>query len=126
MCASKEPSSCSIPDQASLAAYLAAHPNMTARDFKGKGFDAFHPFDKDYVAPGELPWHTLDPEQVRAAATSEKARFLSKAVRQAAGRDPELVFDDLTGSYRRRSDTPPAPSRATGGCVEGVPTHESS
>lgn len=107
----------SEPD--ALPAYLATNPNMTARDYKGKGFDIFHPFDKHYVEPGEKPWHKLDPEQVRVAATSDKARFLSKGVRQAAGRDPGLVWDEKAGAYRRRDNTLPAPPLASDGHTDG-------
>ena len=106
-------------EQAALAAYLAANPSMTARDFKGKGFGPFAPFDKHHVGPGEKPWHKLDREQVRKAATSEKARFLSKGERQAAGRDPGLVWDEQAGAYRRRADAPPHPSLPSPGGAQG-------
>lgn len=95
-------------EQTDAEAFLAANPDKTLRDYKGKGFNYFHPFDKHLVLEGEKPWHKLDKKQVREAATSDKARFLSKGERQAAGRDPALVWDERTRSYRRRVDTAPA------------------
>ena len=93
-----------------LDAYLAANPDKTARDFKGKGFDTFHPFDKDHVGPNEQPWHKLNPVAVRDAATTEKARFLTKGERQAAARDPGLIWDEANRTYCRRADIAPHPS----------------
>ena len=96
-------------DLSTLDAYLAANPDKTPRDFKGKGFDTFHPFNKDHVGPNEQPWDRLNPVAVRDAATTEKARFLTKGERQAAARDPGLIWDEATRSYCRRGATPPHP-----------------
>lgn len=110
-----------------LERFLADNPAMTVRDWKGKGFTRFAPFDKDYVVPGELPWDKLDREEVRRLATTEKARFLPRSYRMAAGRDPGLIWDDRARSYRLRADAPPAPSPATEGgggqkCSENTPS----
>ena len=98
-----------------LARYLADNPAMTPRDWKGKGFTEFAPFDKYYVAPGEEPWDKLDPREVRRLATSEKARFLPRSYRMAAARDPGLIFDERTRSYRLTAESAPAPALATEG-----------
>jgi hypothetical protein len=92
-----------------LSRYLAANPGMTARDFKGKGFTAFAPFDKHHVAPNEKLWDALDPAEVRQAATGRPARFLSKSERQAAARDPALIWDEGSRSYRKRLASDPSP-----------------
>ncbi|WP_326525521.1 hypothetical protein [Sphingomonas sp.] len=102
-------------DSADRDSYLAANPGQTARDYKGKGFDEFHPFLKHHVTPGERAWDKLNPIEVRRAATTEKARFLSRGERQAAGRDPGLVWDERSRSYRLRADIPPAPPEGPGG-----------
>jgi hypothetical protein len=106
-------------DPADLASFLASHPAMTARDWKGKGFHRFAPFDKDYVAPGEVPWHKLDRDFVRRLAITTKARFLSRNERMAAGRDPGLIWDERTRSYRLRLGTTPPPPLAIGRAAEG-------
>lgn len=87
-------------DPAALAAFLAANPAMTPRDFKGKGFGAFAPFDPHHVGPKELPWREQDRREVRALAITYPARFLTKGVRQAAARDAGLTWDEVTGRYR--------------------------
>ena len=102
-------------EQRELERYLADNPAMTAREWKGKGFHAFNPFDKDYVRPGELSWDKLNRDEVRRIATSEKARFLTRGQRMAAGRDPGLEWDERTRSYRLKADATPAPATATGG-----------
>lgn len=89
-----------------LAAFLASNPAMTVRDFKGKGFTTFAPFDRNHVEPGEPAWHQLDPKAVREAATTEKARFLTKGERQAAARDPLLEWDERARQYRLRGRQP--------------------
>jgi hypothetical protein len=96
-------------DLSALDAYLTANPDKSARDFKGKGFDTFAPFDKDHVLSNEQPWHKLNPVAVRDAATTEKARFLTKGERQAAARDPGLVWVEATRSYCRRVAMLPHP-----------------
>ena len=96
-----------------LASFLAANPAMTPRDWKGKGFTEFAPFDKHYVAAGEAPWDNLDHAEVRRLATTTRARFLSRGQRQAAARDPGLIWDERSRSYRLRADTTPSPSKAT-------------
>lgn len=102
-------------DSTALDTYLAANPDKTARDFKGKGFDTFAPFDKDHVRSNEQPWHKLNPVAVRDAATTEKARFLTKGERQAAARDPGLIWDEATRSYCRGVAIPPHPQEPASG-----------
>ena len=96
-----DPSLSDQPD-AALAAFLAQRPAMTVRDYKGKGFGPFAPFDRHFTFARERPWHTLDPREVREAATSEPARFLPRSYRQAAARDEALEWDEERRSYRRR------------------------
>lgn len=108
-------------DPAALDRFLADNPAMTVRDWKGKGFHAFAPFDKHYVLPNELPWDKLDRDEVRRLATSEKARFLTRGQRMAAGRDPGLEWDERTRSYRLKANATPAPQAATGGGADPYP-----
>ena len=102
------------PDREELACFLSDNPAMSARDWKGKGFHAFNPFDKYHVSPGERPWDALDRDEVRRLATRTKARFLPRSARMAAGRDPGLEWDERTRSYRLRADATPAPSPVAG------------
>lgn len=97
-----------------LAKYLASNPSMTPRDFKGKGFHAFRPFDPRAFNANEVPWDRLDREAVRKLAIREKARFLPHNVRQAAARDPGLTFNERTRSYELAPGTPLHPSPPTG------------
>jgi hypothetical protein len=101
-------------DPTALDRFLADNPAMTVRDWKGKGFHSFAPFDKEYVHPGELPWDRLDRDEVRRLATSNKARFLSRGQRMAAGRDPGLIWDERTRSYALRDAATLAPSPVAG------------
>ena len=75
----------------------------------------FVPFDATYRAEGERDWHEQDREQVRYLATSKPARLLSKAVRQAAGRDAGLVWSEATRTYCRRSSLTPHPQEPARG-----------
>lgn len=113
---------CEAGERDALARYLASNPGMTAREWKGKGFDAFNPFDKHYVREGEKPWHELDPAEVRQIAIGTKARYLTKGQRQAAGRDPSLYFDPISLAYCLRSDGLGGPSTVAGrvDTAEGV------
>jgi hypothetical protein len=70
------------------------------------------PFDPSFVAPDERPWREQSRENVRYRATHCPARFLSKAIRQAAARDPALEWDATTRSYRLRRKASPQPSLA--------------
>lgn len=105
---------CEAGERDALAHYLASNPGMTSRDWKGKGFDAFNPFDKDHVRDGEMPWHELDPTEVRKTAIGTKARYLTKGQRQAAARDPGLVWDPISLAYCLRPDGPRCPSTVAG------------
>jgi hypothetical protein len=77
-------------------AFLRANPGMSVRDWKGKGFPM------SLGEPDQEDWSDLDPDQVREAATRQPARLLARNVRQAAGRDPSLVWNPLARRYRRR------------------------
>jgi hypothetical protein len=98
-----------------LERFLLDNPAMTVRDWKGKGFHEFAPFDKYDVGPTEQPWQKLDRAEVRRLATRNKARFLSRSQRMAAARDPGLIWDERTRSYRLRHEATPPPQEATGG-----------
>lgn len=102
-------------DRADRERFLAANPAQSARDWKGKGFHEFAPFDRYYVEPSEQPWQKLDRAEIRRLATSGKARFLSRSQRMAAARDPGLVWDERSRSYRLKAEATPAPPLATGG-----------
>jgi len=84
--------------------YLRRFPGRNIRDWKGEG-------DPDYLPdarPHEEPWHRLNQREVRAEATQCIARSLPANVRQAAARDPELVWNPLARRYRfRQPDDPP-------------------
>lgn len=105
---------CGAGERDALAHYLASNPGMTSRDWKGKGFDAFNPFDKDHVREDEKPWHELDPTEVRQIATATKARYLTKGQRQAAARDPGLIWDPIGLAYCLRPDAPRRPFTVAG------------
>lgn len=83
-------------ERADAEAYLRTHPGMSIRDWKAKGYPM------SLGEPGEDEWADLDADQVRAAATRQPARLLARNVRQAAGRDPSLVWNPLARRYRRR------------------------
>ncbi len=90
---------------AALAAYLTANPGKTPRDYKGKDTA---PFDKSHVVSGEKPFDRLDRDHVRFRADGVPARFLPRNIRQAAGRDPGMVWDEATRACRL------APARQAG------------
>lgn len=116
------PLACEAGEEDALLRYLASNPGMTAREFKGKGFDAYNPFDKDHVREGEKPWHKLDPSEVRQIARGTKARYLTKGQRQAAARDSGLIWNPATLAYCLRSEELPSPSTVAGSVdtAEGV------
>ena len=79
------------PTRSEIERYLRRHPGHTIRDWKGKG-------DPDYLRPDhprEESWHKLKVLEVRALATTEIARCLPANVRQAAARDPALIWNPL-------------------------------
>ncbi|NYD91633.1 hypothetical protein [Sphingomonas melonis] len=80
-----------------LNAYLTANPGKTPRDYKGKDTA---PFDNSHVAPGEKPFDLLDRDHVRLRADGVPARLLPRNIRQAAGRDKGMRWDEATRSYR--------------------------
>lgn len=86
-----------------LQHFLRANPGMTVRDWKGKGPSI--PLDPE---PREKPWHQLRQVDVREAATTAFARELPRNLRQAAARDPSLIWSPL-GKYRLRLPTDPLP-----------------
>src|SRR6476469_3259268 len=98
-----------------LDRFLAENRGMTARDFKAKASSEYAPWDPHYVERNELPWHQLDRMEVRQAATSAPARLLSRSQRMAAARDPGLIWDEASRSYRLRAEATPAPQEGPGG-----------
>lgn len=93
------------PDRSDLECYLRAHPGHSLRDWKGKS--AVH---LSGAAIGEKPWSSLKPVAVRELATGRLARDLPLNVRQAAARDPELVWNPLARKYRLRVPGDPSPT----------------
>lgn len=87
-----------------LRTFLLANPGMTVRDWKGKGPSV--PFDAE---PGEKLWHRLKRAEVRDAATRAFARELPRNLRQAAARDPGLIWNHLARKYRKRLPSDPQP-----------------
>lgn len=92
------------PERSELARFLRANPGMTVRDWKGKGPSL--PVD---AQPSERHWAKLSPREVRKAAAIASARDLPCNVRQAAGRDPALIWNPLARKYRLRLPSDPLP-----------------
>lgn len=90
------------PERSELEGFLRANPGMTVRDWKGLG-----PSVPVEAEQWEKPWHRLKPEEVRAEAVRRFARELPRNVRQAAARDPALIWNDLAHKYRRRLPSDP-------------------
>ncbi len=86
-----------------LEAYLRTYPGRSVADWKGKALTA--PVD---ALPWEKPWHKLNRDEVRDAATRSLARDLPLNIRKAAGRDPGLIWNDYARKYRARLATDPA------------------
>lgn len=111
------------PERSELSSYLLANPGHTVRDWKGKGPSS--PCDAD---PWEKPWSRLRPELVRSTAIAAPARQLPRNIRQAASRDPALIWNPL-GKYRLRLPDDPLPgvksSEADHLGTGGVPRNES-
>lgn len=80
----------------SFDTFFSANPGKTLRDYKGKDTA---PFDKSHVAPGEKPFDRLDRDHVRLSADGVPARLLPRNIRQAAGRDKGMRWDEATRSY---------------------------
>lgn len=85
------------PNRGEVEAFLRAHPGSSVRDWKGKGHEAPAPASED-----EAAWASLDPNEVRDRATATVARLLTRNIRQAAGRDPSLIWNPLARKYRLR------------------------
>lgn len=94
----------SEPDRSDLARFLRANPGMTVRDWKGKGPST--PLDAERW---EKPWNRLKSAEVRAEAVLWFARELPRNLRQAAARDPGLIWNTMARKYRLRLPTDPAP-----------------
>lgn len=90
------------PVRTQLEAFLRAAPGLSVADWKGKGLSA--PLD---AAPRETPWARLKLAEMREEATSTIARDLPRNVRQAAGRDPGLIWNPLARKYRLRLPSDP-------------------
>jgi len=91
------------PDFAKLPDYLRANPGHTVRDYKGMG-----PVVPVEAEPGEKPWRKLSAAEVRNAAVAASARDLPRNVRQAAARDPGLIWNPLARKYRLRLPSDPS------------------
>lgn len=91
--------------RADLARYLRNNPGNTVRGWKGK--PSPHPV---WPAAGERPWDKLRATDVRAAATTIPASLLPHNIRQAAARDPALVWNPLARKYRLRQPGEPRPA----------------
>lgn len=85
------------PLRAEVEGFLRAYPGSSVRDWKGKGCDAPMPAQAD-----EAAWLDLDPNEVRHRAIATVARLLTRNIRQAAGRDPSLIWNPLARKYRLR------------------------
>ncbi|MXP48434.1 hypothetical protein GRI43_13655 [Altererythrobacter luteolus] len=87
-----------------LRTYLLNNPGKTVRDWKGRG-----PSVPIEAQPGEKHWNWLRKADVHDAATTAFARELPRNIRQAAARDPGLIWNRLARKYRKRlpSDPPP-------------------
>lgn len=86
------------PDRAELEHYLRTHPGDDIRDWKhGSTRDLLNPQETDCYMPS-----SGKTEYVRALATRELARRLPREVRQAAGQDDALAWNELARRYRPR------------------------
>lgn len=85
-----------------LEAYLRRFPGHSVSDWKAKGLP--HPLDAE---PYQKPWRKLPREEVRAEGTRTIARDLPRNIRQAAARDPDLIWNPLARKYRLRVDGDP-------------------
>ena len=103
----------------SITAYLAANPGKTVRDYKGKDTA---PFDKSHVAPGEKPFDRLDRDHVRLSADGVPARLLPRNVRQAAGRDKGMRWDEEARAYRLAPARKPGEQCAAAASTSDCPT----
>lgn len=90
------------PERSDLEQYLRAQPGRSVRDWKAKASPCPAPME-----PGELAWARLHVSDVREAATQNVARELPRSVRQAAGRDRGLIWNQLAAKYRLREPTDP-------------------
>lgn len=91
-------------DRDDLEAFLRAFPGLSVGDWKGKGLEA--PMD---AWPWEKPWQKLKAAEVRDAATRTIARDLPRNIRQAAGHDSGLIWNNYARKYRLRLASDPAP-----------------
>lgn len=94
----------SEPDRSDLARFLRANPGKTVRDWKGKG-----PSTPPEPQRWEQSWSRLKATEVRQSAVSAFARDLPHNVRQAAARDPGLIWNPLARKYRLRLPSDPQP-----------------
>lgn len=90
-------------DRRSLNSFLRANPGMTVRDWKGKG-----PVVPPDPASWEKSWRQVKA-QARREAVNQFARELPRNLRQAAARDPALIWNPLARKYRLRLPSDPQP-----------------
>ena len=100
----------SEPDRSDLELYLRRFPGHSLRDWKGKSI--IRPLD---ARPFDKAWHKLKAADVHAVATATIARELPQNVRQAAARDPALIWNPLARKYRLRLPSDPYPPEEVGG-----------
>lgn len=91
-------------DRESLNRFLRANPGMTVGDWKGKG-----PVIPADAEAWEKPWHRLKASEVHEQASRYFARELPRNLRQAAARDPAMIWNPLARKYRLRLPSDPQP-----------------
>lgn len=89
-------------DRESLERFLRTNPGKTVGDWKGKG--PVVPVDAE---EWEKPWHRLKAEEVQQEAVRYFARELPHNLRQAAARDPALIWNPVARKYRLRLPSDP-------------------
>jgi hypothetical protein len=91
-------------ERADLEAYLRRFPGHSVADWKAKGPTG--PLDAE---PYEPIWSKLEAAVVREVGTRTVARDLPRNYRQAAARDPGLIWNPLARKYRLRLPSDPFP-----------------
>jgi len=95
------------PDRSELERFLRANPGLTVGDWKGSG-----PVVPADAQRWEKPWRLLPSDAVKEEAARHFARELPRNLRQAAARDPGLIWNPLARKYRLRTPAdPPAEGR---------------
>ena len=112
------------PERGDLERYLRRFPGHSVRDWKGKGLPC--PLDAD---ERERPWRRLKAAEVQIEATKCISRELPRNLRQAAARDPALIWNPLARKYRLRLPSDPLPGHESSSTAPlgtgGVPERKS-